>query len=160
LDWRTRTVSYAVRLDLDYRETIGIWVNRFLVILEPVLLQPDKYGNQDQRERVGLSNALHDLCSAALKLALRFRSSKTKYEFKTYQDNTSLAACDEELVKKLNSEGPISKPMDPEKLQIFCTLFGALVKTRPSVSGEPSDPIVLEVGHVIVHEPQLRAQPQ
>jgi hypothetical protein len=96
----------------------------------------------------------------SLKLALRFRSSKTKYEFKSYPDNTSLPACDEGTVKMLNSEGPISKPMDPNKLRIFCTLFGALVKTRPPVTGQASDPVVLEAGHVIVYEPPPRGPPQ
>jgi hypothetical protein len=125
-----------------------------------VLQGEDKHGNPDKRQVASLSNALQDLCSASLKLALRFRSSKTKYEFRAYPDNTSLAACDEEMVKKLNSEGPISKPMDSNKLRIFCTLFGALVKTRPSFSGQPSDPVVLEAGHVIVYEPQQRGPPQ
>ena len=103
-----------------------------------------------------LFQALSDLCTSALKLALRFRSSRTKYEFKSYPDDTSLAACDEELVKKLDSEGHISKPMDPNKLYIFCTLFGALVKTRPTVSGDPGQPVVLEIGQVIVYEQQQR----
>jgi hypothetical protein len=114
----------------------------------------DKHG--EKKQAAALFHALIDLCTSALKLALRFRSSKTKYEFKAYQDGTSLTACDEELVKKLDSEGLISKPMDPKKLHIFCTLFGALVKTRPSVSGEASEPVVLEMGHVIVYEPQQR----
>lgn len=160
MEWRTRTVSYVGRLDLSSRETIERYATRLLAILEPMVLQgEDKYGNPDKRQVAGLSNALQDLCNASLKLALRFRSSKTKYEFKVYPDNTSLAACNEELIKKLDSEGPISKPMDPNKLRIFCTLFGALVKTRPSVSGQPGDAVVLEPGHVIVHEPQMRGPP-
>jgi transposase InsO family protein len=120
----------------------------------------DKHGNPDKKEVASLSNALRELCAASLQLALRFRSSKTKYEFRTYPDNTSLPACDEGIVKMLNSEGPISKPTDPSKLRIFCTLFGALVKTRPPVSGQASEPVVLEAGHVIVYEPQSRGPPQ
>jgi hypothetical protein len=161
LVWRTHTVSYAVREGLSHRETIEECAKVLAIILGPMVLQEDdKHGNRGKKEGVDFFRALYDLCSAALKLALRFRSSKTKYEFKTYEDNTSLAACDAELIKKLASEGPISKPMDPNKLQIFCTLFGALVKTRPSLSGEPSNPVVLEAGHVIIHEPELRSSHQ
>lgn len=161
VEWRTRTVSHIARLDLSCRETVEKCANRILVILEPMVLQgEDKYGTLDKKELAALVNALQDLCSASLKLALRFRSSKTKYEFRTFPDGTSLAACDDEMVKKLFSEGPISKPMDTSKLRIFCTLFGALVKTPPPVSGQPSDPIVLEPGHVIVYEPQQHGPPQ
>jgi hypothetical protein len=71
-----------------------------------------------------------------------------------------LASCDEELIKKLDSEGTISKPIDSNRLQIFCTLFGALVKTRPPVSGEPCDPVVLEKGQVIVFEPDQWGHPR
>jgi hypothetical protein len=154
-------VSYAGRLDLGYHETIEECTSHLFIILEPMALQgEDKHGNPDKGQVADLENALRQLCSAALKLSLRFRSSKTKYEFKTYPDDTSLPACDEGIVKMLNSEGPISKPADPNKLRIFCTLFGALVKTRPLVSGQAGDPVVLEAGHVIVYEPPLRGPPQ
>ncbi|CZR66369.1 uncharacterized protein PAC_16270 [Phialocephala subalpina] len=165
VEWRARTVSYAGRLDLDYRETIEKCATRLSIILGPMNLQgEEKHGNPDKKQIAvisnALSNALRELCTASLKLALRFRSSKTKYEFKVYPNNTGLPACEEGVVKMLNSEGPISKPMDPNKLRIFCTLFGALVKTRPSVSGQASDPVVLEAGHVIVYEPLPRGPPQ
>lgn len=52
----------------------------------------------------------------------------------------------------MDTEGPISKPADPNKRFIFCTLFGALVKTRP---GEQGEKVVLEKGHVILYEPHL-----
>lgn len=161
VEWRTRTVSYAGRLDLSYHETIEKSATRLFIILEPMILPgEDRHGNPDKKQVASLSKTLRELCTAALKLALRFRSSKTKYEFKAYEADTSLTACDEGIVKMLNSEGPISKPMDPNKLRIFCTLFGALVKTRPPVSGQASEPVVLEAGHVIVYEPQSRGPPQ
>lgn len=153
-------MSYASRLNLNSVDMVARATQRLLAVLEPMSLPgADKHGNADKKEWANLENALYELCSAALKLTLRFRSSKTKYEFKVYPDNTSLAACDEDLIRKLDADGPISRPLDPSKLQIFCTLFGALVKTRPPVSGEPGETAILEKGHIIIHEPQLRAQP-
>jgi hypothetical protein len=147
-----------MRQELSCQETIEECAKDLHIILRPMVLQgDDNYGNRLKEEDENLRGDLYDICSAALKLALRFRSSKTKYEFKTYEDDTSLAACDPKLIRQLGTEGPISRPMDPNKVQIFCTLFGALVKTRPSGPGEPSNPVVvLEPGHVIIHEPQLR----
>lgn len=157
VEWRTRTVSYARRLNLDYRETINKCTSRLALILNPLALPGEgKHGKPDRGQVAKLENALFELCGAAMQLALRFRSSKTRYEFKSYADNTSVAACDEDLIKKLDVEGPVSKPLDANKLHIFCTLFGALVKTRPAVSGEPGEVVVLERGLIIVYEPVVR----
>jgi len=119
----------------------------------------DKHGNPDPREVANLEKSLFELCSVALKLALRFRSCKTKYEFLTYPDNTCLASCDDDLMRKLDTEGPVSKPLDPNRLFIFCTLFGALVKTKPPEPGEAGEKTVLEKGHIIIYEAQPRDQP-
>jgi hypothetical protein len=124
------------------------------------LVRTDKHGNPDKEEMANLENALNELCSASLKLALRFRSSKTMYEFFKYGDNTSLAACGDDKVKMLDAEGPISRPLDKNKLRIFCTLFGALLKTRQPLPGEESETVVLEPGQIIVYEPQLRDIPR
>ncbi len=154
-------MAYAGRLNLNTLDIVTKCANRLSVILEPMSLPgTEKLFNPDKKQLASLENALSELCSASLKLALRFRSSKTKYEFKSYADDTSLAACDEDLIRKIDADGPVSRPLDPNKLQIFCTLFGALVKTRPPVSGEPGETAVLERGHIIVHEPQLRGPPQ
>lgn len=156
MEWRTRTVSYAGRLNLNTADMVNKCTHHLEALLSPMVLPgKDRNGNPDPKEVERLSNALFELCSAALKLALRFRSSKTKYEFKAYPNDTCQAACDPDLIRPMDTEGPVSKPADPNKRLIFCTLFGALVKTRPSVSGEPGERAVLEKGHVILYEPRL-----
>jgi hypothetical protein len=51
IEWRTRTVSYAGRLDLGYHEAIEKFTNRLFVILEPMNLQgEDKHGNPDKKQ--------------------------------------------------------------------------------------------------------------
>lgn len=158
LEWRTRTVSYARRLNFDCLDIINYVTHHIAKILAPMTLPGvDKHGNPDKKQVTLLENDIFELCRASLELALRFRSSKTKYEFKTFPDNTRQTAfdVDPDLVKPLDTEGPISKPVDQNRRFIFCTLWGALVKTRPSVSGETGERAILEKAQVILYEPDL-----
>lgn len=122
-----------------------------------ILLGADKHMNNDKKQVALLENDIFELCRASSSLALRFRASKTKYEFKSFPDDTRQTAfeADPELVKPLDTEGPISKPLDLNKCFIFCTLWGALVKTRPGVSGEAGERAVLEKAQVILYERDL-----
>jgi hypothetical protein len=98
-----------------------------------------------------LFSSLFDLCTRAIKLALRFRASPTTYTFKVYDVHTAFAHCDPSLVEKMGFEGRISEQEDPMKQKILGTLFGALVKTRNSALGNEHGVVLLE-GHVIVYE--------
>jgi hypothetical protein len=130
-------------------------------LLEPmVLLGAGAHGNAEAKRSTDLENALFEICSSALKLALRFRASKTMYEFKAYEDDTCLAVCDENLIDPQATEREVSEPLDKSKLFLFCTLFGALVKTRRPVDGGASESVVLEKGHIIIYEPQQRSNPR
>jgi|HubBroStandDraft_4_1064222.scaffolds.fasta_scaffold926185_1 hypothetical protein len=114
-------------------------------ILSPILLMGT--------HRHDLLTALYNLCSAALDLSLKFRASKTKYEFKIFNEATRLSACDK-YISPQDAQGHISSPLDYDKAFIFCTLFGALVKTRPIMCGGNGESVILDRAHVIITESQ------
>ena len=60
LDWRTRSVTYAIRQDFSYRETIDDCANHIATILEPMVLEvgDDKRGEKKTSYSCSLSSPL------------------------------------------------------------------------------------------------------
>jgi len=106
-------------------------------------------GNSDAGHR-DLSNALFELCVKALKLALKFRETKTKYGFEVLEDHSPLNGYDRSLYEPMGIEGNASQ--DDPNARVFCTMFGALVKTKENAGTAAEKRVVLLPAHVIVGE--------
>jgi len=111
-------------------------------------------GSETEQRKHDLSTALIGLCDKAYRLAITFRASKTKYEFEVHPEGTRLDAySDAKMYEIRNGGGEISESIDPKRLQISRTLFGALVKTRYSETGEVSR-VPLTPAQLIVEDAQ------
>jgi len=88
--------------------------------------------------------AITDLCEKSLKLALKFRSTETRYYFQIPPDGAYLGQFPSEHYQIMGSEGEMSKEAeaDVKRQRIYCTLFGALVKTRNATATEVSKFII------------------
>jgi hypothetical protein len=149
-EWRATTVSFLLRMHLSNHELVKGLSERLHQILSPMILaKPDPDGG-----RQDLPTALYNLCDAALNLTLRFRACTTRYRlYRVYHNDTRLSACDMNLISPQSTQGHVSSPLDPTKARIFCTLFGALVKTRLEIFGGSGEDLVLEKAHIIIYEP-------
>jgi hypothetical protein len=132
LEWRVRTISLAQqlgqritapRITSDY-----IWQR-----LLPVISSSDR----------SATAAIDEVCSKALRLAVRLRSTKTRYtwETRTYIDAPFNGA-------EMKVIGALDPNFEPESGVVHSVVFGSVIK-YPEIGGE-DDRIVLSKAEVIM----------
>jgi len=153
LEWRARTIGCAAVIDgkgLQRIDQVGPLLWR---ILSPILIT----GPRGDRPEVceDIKKELYDICSKALKLALRFRRSKAQYAFRIFERDTKVGSCEDEA-KPVRSVGKMADPFVQNETFVYSTLFGALIKTRNPLSAEGAHRIVLRKAQVAVFDPRWR----
>lgn len=156
LEWRTRTIACANLLDGEGGERIHQAQNHLWHLLCPVAITGPK-GDSPEAEK-DVKKELFDICSKALELTLRFRRSGAKYAFRSFVKDTEVSSCEDE-VTLTGLVGETSVPFVPSETLIYCTLFGALIKTRNPLSAEGANRVLLRKARVIVFDPRRRTGP-
>lgn len=155
IEWRRRTVSCAIRLNYNGTERIERVAAHIWTFISPVRISTGPKGHSDAGINE-IRKSLFELCQKSFKLKLSFRGTRTKYVFELLSPDTAYNNYDSEVFEEQGAEGTVSNPLDPEKTKVFCTLFGALVKTRDTASAENSRRVVLCPGHIIIRERPTR----
>jgi len=125
-------------------------------LLSPIKITGPK-GDTPESES-DIRGELLNICRKAVKLALAFRRSRTKYHFQLFDRHTKMISCEEE-VKVAGSIGKTDVPFDQSKTRIHSTLFGALIKTRNALSPDGASRIVLQKAQVVVFDPRYGNYP-
>jgi hypothetical protein len=151
-EWRIRTVSCATQLELPLEkrvQQIAEYIWQHFCAME--LSGPKK---NTQSAVNDMKDALHNLCEKSLKLALKFRATGTRYYFQVPSECTYLSMYPSENYQIMGSEGEMSKEAeaDPQRQRVYCTLFGALIKTRDATATEEEKSVTLFQAQVITYE--------
>jgi hypothetical protein len=138
LEWRVRTISLAQQMEPQIKvpREASTYIRRRLA---PVI---------SSTERLVVA-AMDDVCRKALKLALRFRSTKTRYIWETEAHRG--APFNEAEMDIVGSLGPGS---EPEFGVVHSVVFGSVVKF-PEIDDEDNR-IVLRRAEVVM-DPTRRA---